>query len=282
VNLVEKRYPELIPHLSSCKSPQQMMGATVKTHFAKAYGISLDDLYVVSIVPCLAKKYEAARPEFAPGGIRDVDAVLTTTEFMEMLEMVRIDPERVGPDTFDEPYSLVTGAGVIFGASGGVAEAALRMAMEKLTGEKLAEHLEFHAVRGFAGVKDATVSAGGKTVRVAVISGLGNAEPLIKRVVAGEDVGYDLVEIMACPGGCIAGAGQPVPSKAGELRQRTEVLFDIDRTSKYRRSQENPDVLRLYDQFYGEPNSELAHHLLHTSFQPFDSHAAVPPTMPVN
>ncbi len=282
VNLVEKRYPELIPHLSSCKSPQQMMGATVKSHFAQKYGISLDDLYVVSIVPCLAKKYEAARPEFAPGGIRDVDAVLTTTEFMEMLEMVRINPDKVAPDAFDEPYSRVTGAGVIFGASGGVAEAALRMAMEKLTGEKLAEQLEFQAVRGFAGVKDATVTAGGKTVRVAVISGLGNAEPLIKRVVSGEDVGYDLVEIMACPGGCIDGAGQPAPAQVGELRQRTEVLFDIDRTSKYRRSQENPDVLRLYDQFYGEPNSEKAHHLLHTSYQPFDEQASVPPMMPVN
>ncbi|HEX5336241.1 MAG TPA: [FeFe] hydrogenase, group A, partial [Propionicimonas sp.] len=282
VNLVEKRYPELIPHLSSCKSPQQMMGATVKTHFAQMYNISLDDLYVVSIVPCLAKKYEAARPEFAPGGIRDVDAVLTTTEFMEMLTMVRIDPEKVAHDTFDEPYARVTGAGVIFGASGGVAEAALRMAMEKLTGEKLDEHLDFHAVRGFAGVKDATVTAGGRTVRVAVISGLGNAEPLIKRVVAGEDTGYDLVEIMACPGGCIDGAGQPAPAKVGELRDRTELLFGIDRTSEYRRSQENPDVLRLYDQFYGEPNSELAHHLLHTSYQPFNEQVSVPPTMPAN
>jgi formate dehydrogenase major subunit len=201
---------------------------------------------------------------------------------MEMLQMVRINPDKVAPDAFDEPYSRVTGAGVIFGASGGVAEAALRMAMEKLTGEKLAEHLDFQAVRGFEGVKDATVTAGGKTVRVAVISGLGNAEPLIKRVLAGEDVGYDLVEIMACPGGCIDGAGQPAPAKVGELRQRTEVLFDIDRTSKYRRSQENPDVLRLYDQFYGEPNSELAHRLLHTSYQPFDEQVSVPPTMPAN
>ena len=282
VNLVEKRYPELIPHLSSCKSPQQMMGATVKTHSAKEYGISLDDLYVVSIVPCLAKKYEAARPEFAPGGIRDVDAVLTTTEFMEMLTMVRIDPDKVAHDTFDEPYARVTGAGVIFGASGGVAEAALRMAMEKLTGERLDEHLDFHAVRGFEGVKDATVTAGGMTVRVAVISGLGNAEPLIKRVVAGEDTGYDLVEIMACPGGCIDGAGQPAPAKVGELRERTELLFGIDRSSEFRRSQENPDVLRLYDQFYGEPNSDLAHHLLHTSYQPFNEQVTVPPTMPAN
>jgi formate dehydrogenase major subunit len=131
-------------------------------------------------------------------------------------------------------------------------------------------------------VKDATVTAGGRTVRVAVISGLGNAEPLIKRVVAGEDTGYDLVEIMACPGGCIDGAGQPAPAKVGELRERTELLFGIDRTSKYRRSQENPDVLRLYDQFYGEPNSELAHHLLHTSYKPFNEQVSVPPTMPAN
>ena len=282
VNLVEKRYPALIPHLSSCKSPQQMMGTTVKNHFAQAYGVSLDDLYVVSIVPCLAKKYEAARPEFAPGGIRDVDAVVTTTEFIEMMEMVRLNPEEVQPDHFDEPYSRVTGAGVIFGASGGVAEAALRMAVEKLTGEKLDEHLEFTAVRGLQGMKDATVTAGGKTVRVAVVSGLGNAEPLIRRVIAGEDVGYDLVEIMACPGGCIDGAGNPAPSKVGELRQRTEVLFDIDRSSKYRRSQENPDILRLYDDFYGEPNSEVAHQLLHTHYQPYHEKTDLPAVMPIN
>ena len=282
VNLVEKRYPELIPHLSSCKSPQQMMGTTVKTHFAQTYGISLDDLYVVSIVPCLAKKYEAARPEFATDGIRDVDAVVTTSEFIEMMNMVRLDPKRIEPDRFDDPYSRVTGAGVIFGASGGVAEAALRMAVEKLTGEAHPDHLEFQAVRGLQGIKDATITAGGKTVRVAVISGLGNAEPLVERVVAGEDVGYDLIEIMACPGGCIDGAGNPAPAKVGELRQRTEVLFDIDRASKYRRSQDNPDIQRLYDEFYGEPNSEKAHHLLHTTYQPYSEKAAVPVTMPIN
>jgi len=282
VNLVEKRYPELIPHLSSCKSPQQMMGATVKSHFASACGISLDDLYVVSIVPCLAKKYEAARPEFAPDGIRDVDAVLTTTEFMEMMEMVRLDPATVTPDAFDEPYSRVTGAGVIFGASGGVAEAALRMAVAKLTGEKLSERLRFEPVAGQPGVRDARIDAGGTEVRVAVASGLGNAEPLIKRVIAGEDVGYDLIEIMACPGGCIDGAGNPAPAKVGELRERTEVLFSIDRTSKYRRSQENPDILRLYDDFYGEPNSAKAHHLLHTSYQPFTEQTVTPATMPIN
>jgi formate dehydrogenase major subunit len=155
------------------------------------------------------------------------------------------------------------------------------MAVEKLTGQKHPDHLEFTAVRGLSGVRDATITAGGRTVRVAVISGLGNAEPLVERVVAGEDTGYDLIEIMACPGGCIDGAGNPAPAKVGELRERTEVLFDIDRTSTYRRSQDNPDILRLYEDFYDEPNSERAHHLLHTTYAPFAQEAA-PPVLPVN
>lgn len=271
VNLVERRYPELIPHLSTCKSPQQMMGATVKNHFASLYGVSLDDLYVVSIVPCLAKKYEAAREEFAPGGIRDVDAVLTTTEFLEMVTMVRLDVADIEPAEFDAPYRRVTGAGVLFGASGGVAEAALRMAVEKLTGEPLVDHLEFTQVRGLEGLREAQIQAGDRTVRVAVAAGLANAEPLVKRVIAGEDVGYDLVEIMACPGGCIGGAGNPVPEHVGELAARQQVLISIDRVSKYRKSQENPDILRLYDEYYGEPNSEFAHQLLHTGYAPFRS-----------
>lgn len=269
VNLVERRWPGMIPHLSSCKSPQQMMGTTVKNHFARQAGISLDDLYVVSIVPCLAKKYEAARPEFAPDGIRDVDAVLTTTEFLEMVQMLRLEPGDIAPSEFDAPYARVSGAGVLFGASGGVAEAALRMAVERLTGEPLVDRLDFHEVRGFAGFKDATVTAGGTTVRVAVISGLNNAEPLVKRIVAGEDVGYDLVEVMACPGGCINGAGHPVPGLVGEMAARQKVLVDIDQASVFRKSQENPDILRLYDEFYGAPNSPLAHDLLHTGYAPF-------------
>ncbi|MDR0504301.1 MAG: [FeFe] hydrogenase, group A, partial [Bifidobacteriaceae bacterium] len=279
VNLVERRYPDIIPHLSSCKSPQAMMAATVKNHFAKLYNISLDDLYVVSIVPCLAKKYEAARPEMAPNGLRDCDAVLTTSEFIELVDRLRIDVEAVTPDEFDAPYKRVSGAGVIFGASGGVAEAALRMAVEKLTGEVLTDKLDFTAVRGFEGFKQASVEANGKTVKVAVISGLGNAEPLIKKVIAGEDCGYDLVEIMACPGGCIGGAGNPAPTSVGEMQARQQVLFNIDRTSKYRKSQENPDILRLYDEFYGQPNSELAHKLLHTHYTPFERETAKAPEL---
>lgn len=266
VSFVEKRYPKLIPHLSTCKSPQQMMGATVKNHYAKLTNIKKDKLFVVSIVPCIAKKSEAARPEFAPEGIRDVDAVITSSEMLRMLELKRIDIATVSPQEFDEPYKHVSGAGVLFGASGGVAEAALRMAVEKLTGRVMDENLEFEEIRGFDGLKEATVEANGKKVRVAVISGLHNAEQIVEKIIRGVDVGYDLIEVMACPGGCICGAGHPVPEKIGTFSNRGKVLIDIDKASKYRKSQENPDVLRLYEEFYGEPNSYKAHELLHTKY----------------
>lgn len=266
VNFVERRYPEIIPHLSTCKSPQMMMGATVKNHYAQLSDTDKENLYVVSIVPCIAKKYEAARPEFAPEGIRDVDAVLTSTEMLEMVNTKLIDPAEVIPQDFCNPYKRVSGAGILFGASGGVAEAALRMAVEKLTGNVLTDHLEFEEVRGFEGVKEATVEANGSKVHVAVISGLNNAEPIIQKIIQGIDVGYDLIEVMACPGGCICGAGHPVPEKIDTLEKRQQVLVDIDRTSVYRKSQENPDVLRLYQEYYGEANSELAHKLLHTHY----------------
>lgn len=268
VNFVERRYPEIIPHLSSCKSPQMMMGATVKNHFTELEGIDKKDLYVVSIVPCIAKKYEAARPEFAPEGLRDVDAVLTSTEMLEMVSQKQIDLAEVVPQDFCDPYKRVSGAGILFGASGGVAEAALRMAVEKLTGKVLTDHLDFEEVRGFEGVKEATVEAHGTKVHVAVISGLHNAETIIEQIIKGVDVGYDLIEVMACPGGCICGAGHPVPEKIDALEKRQQVLIDIDKTSIYRKSQENPDILRLYTDYYGEPSSELAHKLLHTHYSP--------------
>jgi len=270
VNFVERRYPDIIPHLSSCKSPQQMMGATVKNHFAQQAGVSLDDLYVVSIVPCIAKKYEAARPEFAPLGIRDVDAVLTSTEFLEMAQMLRLEREDIVPAEFDHPYQKVSGAGVLFGASGGVAEAAVRAAVEKLTGEPLTGRLDYQPVAGFTGVKSATVVANGRPLTVAAISGLGNVEPLVKKLLAGEDLGFDLIEVMACPGGCVQGAGHPVPELAGVMAAREQVLNNIDNASVIRGSQDNPDVMKLYEDFFGEPNSEVAHHLLHTEYKPFE------------
>lgn len=271
VNFVERRYPEIIPHLSSCKSPQMMMGATVKNHYTRESGLDKNNLYVVSIVPCIAKKYEAARPEFAPEGIRDVDAVLTTTEMLEMVNLLLIDPAEVVSQDFCNPYKRVSGAGVLFGASGGVAEAALRMAVEKLTGNILTEQLDFEEVRGFEGVKESTIEANGMKVRVAVISGLHNAEPIIEKIIKGVDVGYDLIEVMACPGGCICGAGHPVPEKIDTLEKRQQVLVDIDKASKYRKSQENPDILRLYQDYYGEANSELAQRLLHTHYSAVNS-----------
>ncbi len=266
VNYVERRHPELIPHLSSCKSPQQMMGATVKNHFSEWAKIPKKDLFVVSIVPCLAKKSEAAREEFAPEGIRDVDCVLTTTELIEMVEITFTDVNEVELSEFDDPYKQVTGAGVLFGASGGVAEAALRMAAEKLSGKAQLAQLEFEAVRGFEGIKEATVNLGGNKLRVAVVSGLHNAEQVIERVKEGVDTGYDLIEVMTCPGGCISGAGHPVPKKIDSLEKRQQVLINIDKTSKFRKSQDNPDIINLYTEFYGEPNSEKAHKLLHTHY----------------
>ena len=269
VNYVERRYPGMIPNLSSCKSPQQMMGATVKTHFAQREGLTLDNLYVVSIVPCLAKKYEADRPEFAPAGLRDVDAVLTTTEFLEMVQMLRLTPEDIEPADFDAPYQKVSGAGVLFGASGGVAEAALRAAVEKMTGSPLTERLDYQPVEGLKGVKTASVVANGRTLRVAAVSGLGNADPLVRRILAGEDLGFDMIEVMACPGGCVQGAGHPVPEQAGDLAARELVLDAIDASSAIQGSQNNPDVVRLYEDFFGEPNSPIAHDLLHTIYAPF-------------
>jgi iron only hydrogenase large subunit-like protein len=215
----------------------------------------------------LAKKSEAARTEFAPDGVRDVDAVLTSSELLEMVKIVRLDPSEIQPTQFDEPYRQVTGAGMLFGASGGVAEASLRMAVEKLTGRVLTEPLDFEEIRGFEGVKEAVIDAGAAKVRVAVVSGLNNAEPIIAKILRGEDVGYDLIEVMACPGGCICGAGHPVPEKIDTLERRQQVLVQIDKCSTYRKSQENPDILRLYAEFFGTPGSERAHKLLHTHFQ---------------
>lgn len=266
INYVEKRYPEIIPNLSSCKSPQMMMGAVVKNHFSKISGISPENLYVVSIVPCIAKKFEAARPEFSHDGIRDVDAVLTSAELIEMMNTKHIDKDDIIPMEFDVPYRRVSGAGILFGNSGGVAEAALRMAAEQLAGKPL-EDLDFEQIRGFDGVKSVTVTAGGKTVRVGVINGLSNAEAIVKKIAAGEDAGYDLIEVMSCPGGCICGAGHPVPEKIDVFKKRQQMLVDIDKESEIRKSQDNPDIKKLYEDFFGSPESKLAHKLLHTTYK---------------
>lgn len=268
VNFVERRYPEFIPNLSSCKSPQQMMGATIKNHYIKWAKLEdrASDVFVVSIVPCLAKKYEAARPEFAPNGIRDVDAVLTTTELFEMMDRTKVHIDDITPGTYDEPYSHVSGAGIIFGVSGGVAEASLRMAVEKLSGKPL-DQIDFEAVRGLEGIKEAELTVNKKTIRVAVISGLKNAIPILEQLKRKTACKYDLIEVMTCPGGCIDGAGHPRPKDSRELTKRKNIIRALDTHSAIRKSQENPDVIKLYNEYFKTPNSKLSHTLLHTHYQ---------------
>jgi formate dehydrogenase major subunit len=268
VNFVETRYPKILPYLSSCKSPQQMMGATVTHHLPiwlaenTENAPEKENVFVVSIVPCLAKKAEAAREEFD----RDVDAVLTSSELIEMIDQMRISQDAIIPCAFDDPYKKVSGAGILFGASGGVAEAALRMAVSKVGEGEVKQMLDFVTVRGLEGVKTATLDLLGRQVKVAVVSGLAHVEPIIEQVLNEGISEYDLIEVMACPGGCISGAGHPAPKTKMVLKERQNVLIALDETSKVRRSEENPDVLALYEDFYGEANSERSHKYLHTEY----------------
>ncbi len=264
VTLVEKRHPDMIPNLSTCRSPQQMMGSMLRNHYVRKLG--LDDpskLFVVSVVPCTAKKNEADRPEFMTEGIRDVNAVITTEELIEMAQWLHISTADVKPEELDEPYRIVTGGGILFGSSGGVAEAALRVAAQELLGEDIV--VEYQQVRAFTGIKEAEVDLGGRKVRIAVASGLKNAEVLIDQVREGT-CQYDLIEIMACPGGCINGGGHPQPRTISELKRRQEILHYLDAHAQLRMPKSNPDIKKLYDEFLGGVGSSRAHELLHTSY----------------
>jgi formate dehydrogenase major subunit len=268
INYVEKKYPELIENLSTCKSPQQMMGSTVKSHYIKWAGLEdrKDDIFVVSIVPCIAKKDEATRKQFVKDGVRDVDAVLTTSELFEMINKTKIDTASIDPQEYDAPYKQVSGAGVLFGVTGGVAEAALRMAVEKITGKPL-EKLDFNEVRGLEGIKEVEYDVNGTKVRLAVVNGLNNVDPILEQIKNGEKVSYDLVEVMTCPGGCIDGAGHPKPEGSQELTKRKNIIVALDKESELRTSQDNPDIQKLYEDFYIKPNSDIAHDLLHTTYE---------------
>lgn len=264
VNFVENGYPALRPHLSTCKSPQQMMGAVVKSHYAQWAKIKPGTrIFAVSVVPCLAKKHEAARPEFTNGNSPDVDAVLTTNEIIEWVETTHLDVTSVPLAGIDPPYNIVSGGGVLFGASGGVAEAALRVTVAKLSGITTPHRLDFAEVRGADGVRAVEVDVAGRKLRLAVVSGLKNAVPLLDQLARGKDIGYDLVEVMACPGGCVAGAGHPAPAGRNALAERSAVLDAIDRASPTRRSHENPALQRLYTEFFARPGSAKARELLH-------------------
>ena len=276
VNYAEYYYGDLLPHLSSCKSPHEMFGAILKHYYAEKKGIKPEDMFVVSVMPCTAKKYEKERPELVTDGLKDVDAVLTTRELAKLIKRSGILFDRLSEEDFD--YDIVgdyTGAGVIFGATGGVMEAALRTAAWKLTGKEL-ENVEIKEVRGLKGIKEASFNLGGTEVKVAVAHGMKNAKVLLDEIREGKSP-YQFIEIMGCPGGCVAGGGQPyvkpcfLPNEEDNILdtyrdKRANALYSEDEGRPLRVSHKNPQIIDLYKDFLGEPNSHKAHELLHTTY----------------
>ena len=271
VKFCEHYFPDMIPNLSTCKSPQQMQGAIIKTYYAEKMGWDPKDIVSVSIMPCTAKKFECGRDDQSAAGVPDVDIALTTRELGRMIDRAGIDFRSLPEEKFDDPLGIYSGAGLIFGATGGVMEAALRFAVEKISGEKLGnDKLDFTDVRGIEGVKEAAYTVGGLTVKVAVASGLANARRLLEKVQAGE-ADYTFIEIMACPGGCVNGGGQPIqPASVRnfvDLRaERAKALYSVDAAMDLRKSQDNPAIQTLYKEYLGEPGGHKAHELLHTSY----------------
>jgi NADH-quinone oxidoreductase subunit G/NADP-reducing hydrogenase subunit HndD len=266
IKFIEHFYPDLLPNVSSCKSPQQMFGALAKTYFAEQAGIDPAKMKVVSIMPCVAKKFEAARPEMNDSGYQDVDYVLTTRELAQMIKEQGLDFAALPESNYDDPLGESTGAAVIFGATGGVMEAALRTAYEVITGEQLAD-VDIKAVRGMEGVREATVMVGDLPVKAAVAHGLANAAQVLDKIARGE-ADYHFIEIMCCPGGCLGGGGQPIPTSPEIRQQRADAIYQADRDLPIRRSHENPSITAIYNKFLGDPLSEKSHHLLHTKYTP--------------
>lgn len=268
INFIEHNFPDLLNIPSSCKSPQQMFGAVAKSYYAEKIGIAPKDLIVVSVMPCQAKKYEAGRPEFAKDGVRDVDYVVTTRELCRMFKEAGVNLANMDDEEFDNPLGISTGAADIFGVTGGVLEAALRTAYFMLNGKNLeGDAVNFRAVRGLDGVKEASIPvAPGLTVNVAACSGLGNARKLLE-MVQKDPNRFQAIEIMACPGGCINGGGQPyLHGDSDLLEKRMKGLYTEDESKAMRMSHENPAIKALYNEYLGEPGSEKAHHLLHTHY----------------
>ena len=270
VKYAETYYPDLLEHLSTAKSPMSMFGALSKTYYAEQNNIDPKKIVSVAIMPCLAKKFEASRPEMMVSGLRATDYVLTTREFLRMIKEVGIDFKNIDPATPDKGMSAYTGAGTIFGTTGGVMEAALRTAYKLVTGNEL-ENVEINAVRGFDGIKEAEIPLPGfGNLKVAIAHGLGNAKVLMdkvrKQINETGKSDYHFIEIMACPGGCVGGGGQPLGNDLAKRARRAKGLYQDDKNCKYRRSHENPEVIKLYKEFLGEPNHGLAHELLHTVY----------------
>ena len=266
IKFIEHFYPELLPHVSSCKSPQQMFGALAKTYYAEKAGIDPKDIVVVSIMPCAAKKFECERPEMQDSGFQDVDYVLTTREAAGMMREAGIDLSTLPDGEFDLPLGMSTGAAVIFGNTGGVMEAAVRTAYAILSGKEL-DNVNIEAVRGMEGVREAEVPIEGVvTLKAAVAHGLANAREILEGIKSGRFADYHFIEIMCCPGGCIGGGGQPYPTSQEIRKKRTEAIYDEDSAMKIRKSHENPAVVALYKEFLGEPLSHKSHELLHTDY----------------
>ena len=265
VKYAEQYFPELLPNLSTCRSPQAMFGSLVKAMLPGQLNVERKDLKVVSIMPCTAKKFEAQRPEMGVDGDPDVDHVLTTQELAQMIQSAGIVFDTLQPESFDMPFGFYTGAGVIFGNSGGVMEAVLRYAAEKVTGKKL-DNVEFQQVRGDSGLREATIKIDGTELKLAIVHGLRNARVVAEQVRAGKSH-YDLIEVMACPGGCIGGAGQPVTTSRDARALRTKGLYNADKMLQLHKSQDNVFITECYAKFLGEIGGEKAHHLLHTSYQ---------------
>ena len=269
VRFAEKNYPDLLGHLSSCKSPHQMFGAMVKSYYAKKYNVDPSKICMVSVMPCIAKKYECQREEMEVEGIRDVDYVITTRELARMIKQANIEFTELQEDKFDEPMGEATGAGAIFGTTGGVMEAALRTAADVLENKDLPK-FEYEAVRGGKERKEAVIEIAGKKVKAVVVSGLSNARKIMDEIKEGK-ADYQFVEIMACPGGCIMGGGQPIKnsktrSEIDIRKLRSDALYSIDEKSVIRKSHENPVIKQMYEEFLQKPGSEVSHKYLHTHY----------------
>lgn len=264
VKYIEMNRPSALKHVSSCKSPHEMEGAILKTYYAKKMGIDPKDIFVVSIMPCTVKKYESNRFELALNNLPDVDAVLTTRELVRFFKIAGINFEDLPQDQFDNPLGESTGAAAIFGTSGGVMEAALRTSYFMLTGEELTR-LDFEAIRGSEGIKEASIPVNGLTLNVAVVNGIGYINKVLDEIENGTSK-YHFIEVMACPGGCINGGGQPIHQKPEKVLKRMKALYNIDNKMKNRRAHENESVKALYKEFLIEPNSHVAHDILHTEY----------------
>lgn len=270
VKFMEHNFPDKLDHLSSCKSPHEMEGALIKTYFAEKMGIDPKQIVVVSIMPCTAKKFESSREELASEGLADIDWVLTTRELAAMIKEAGIDFNSLKGEAFDNPFGEASGAGVIFGSTGGVAEAALRTVFELVSGKEL-ETVTYTAVRGMEGIKENNITLpDGRKIRTAVVHGLGNARRLMESMERGEK-SYDFIEVMACPGGCIMGGGQPIVNAKTAERidmkaERAKAIYSEDAAKTIRKSHHNPYIKTLYEEFLGAPNSHIAHELLHTHY----------------